>query len=80
MTPGPGLQKTILPLGFLAGGINSGVRRYRPDLGIIFSELYPNHFFGAITFFDSLNHAPHQLKELFATILCLHKLISLKSS
>lgn len=30
---------TPLPLGFLAAGINCGVRRYRPDLGIIISEV-----------------------------------------
>jgi glutamate N-acetyltransferase/amino-acid N-acetyltransferase len=39
MSPGPGLQRTILPLGFLASGVNCGVRRYRPDVGLIISEL-----------------------------------------
>ena len=39
MTPGPGLNRTLLPKGFSAGAINSGVRRYRPDLGIIISEV-----------------------------------------
>ncbi len=38
MTSGPGTARTPLPKKFLAGGINSGVRRYRPDLGIIISE------------------------------------------
>ncbi|MGZ3723724.1 MAG: bifunctional glutamate N-acetyltransferase/amino-acid acetyltransferase ArgJ [Bdellovibrionales bacterium] len=38
MAPGPGLQTTILPLGFSASGVNCGVRRYRPDLGLIFTE------------------------------------------
>ncbi len=38
MTLGPGINRTVLPLGFLAGGVNSGVRRYRPDLGIIISQ------------------------------------------
>lgn len=38
MTSGPGTARTPLPKGFLAGGINSGVRRYRPDLGILISE------------------------------------------
>jgi len=38
MTPGPGIARTQLPQGFTAGGINSGVRRYRPDLGIIISD------------------------------------------
>lgn len=38
MTPGPGVSRTVLPLGFLASGINCGVRRYRPDLGIILSD------------------------------------------
>lgn len=38
MTPGPGISRTPLPRGFLAAGINSGVRRYRPDLGILISE------------------------------------------
>lgn len=32
------LFRTKLPKGFLAGGVNSGVRLYRPDLGIIVSE------------------------------------------
>lgn len=38
MTPGPGIARTPLPLGFTAGGVNSGVRKYRPDLGLIFSD------------------------------------------
>ena len=39
MTPGPGVKRTPLPKGFLAGGVNSGVRRYRPDVGILISEV-----------------------------------------
>lgn len=39
MTPGPGLQRTTLPLGFLASGVNCGVRRYRPDIGLLISEV-----------------------------------------
>ena len=39
MTPGPGLHRTTLPKGFSAGGINSGVRRYRPDIGILISDV-----------------------------------------
>lgn len=38
MTPGPGISRTPLPKGFKAGGVNSGVRRYRPDYGVILSE------------------------------------------
>jgi glutamate N-acetyltransferase/amino-acid N-acetyltransferase len=38
MTPGPGLHRTALPLGFFASGVNCGVRRYRPDIGLIFTE------------------------------------------
>ena len=38
MTKGPGIARTPLPIGFTASGINSGVRRYRPDLGIIISD------------------------------------------
>lgn len=38
MTPGPGLHRTILPTGFFASGVNCGVRRYRPDIGVIFTE------------------------------------------
>lgn len=38
MAPGPGLHRTPLPLGFLASGVNCGVRRYRPDIGMIISE------------------------------------------
>lgn len=38
MTPGPGIARTLLPKGFLASGVNCGVRRYRPDLGIVISE------------------------------------------
>ncbi len=39
MTPGLGVGRTLLPKLFFASGVNSGVRRYRPDLGVIFSEL-----------------------------------------
>ncbi len=38
MTPGPGITRTLLPLGFSASGINCGVRKYRPDLGILISD------------------------------------------
>ena len=38
MTPGAGIFRTQLPQGFFAQGINCGVRRYRPDLGMIVSE------------------------------------------
>ncbi len=38
MTTGPGIARTALPKGFKAGGINSGVRRYRPDYGVLLSE------------------------------------------
>jgi glutamate N-acetyltransferase / amino-acid N-acetyltransferase len=38
MTPGPGIARTPLPQGFTAGGVNSGVRKYRPDVGVIFSD------------------------------------------
>jgi glutamate N-acetyltransferase/amino-acid N-acetyltransferase len=38
MTNGPGISRTPLPKGFKAGGVNSGVRRYRPDYGVILSE------------------------------------------
>lgn len=37
-TLGPGIARTPLPKGFLAGGTNCGVRKYRPDLGVIISE------------------------------------------
>lgn len=39
MTLGPGLTRTLLPQGFLASGVNCGVRRYRPDVGLILSEV-----------------------------------------
>ncbi|MBC7743144.1 MAG: bifunctional glutamate N-acetyltransferase/amino-acid acetyltransferase ArgJ [Bdellovibrionaceae bacterium] len=39
MTPGPGVRRTALPKGFLASGINCGVRRYRPDMGMIISSV-----------------------------------------
>lgn len=39
MTPGPGVHRTPLPKGFLASGVNCGVRRYRPDIGILISEV-----------------------------------------
>lgn len=38
MTLGPGISRTVLPKGFLASGFNCGVRRYRPDLGLIVSD------------------------------------------
>src|SRR6478752_8819547 len=39
MTPGPGIARTPLPKGFSASGINCGVRKYRPDLGLLMSEV-----------------------------------------
>lgn len=39
MSPGPGLHRTLLPQGFLASGVNCGVRRYRPDIGLLISEV-----------------------------------------
>lgn len=36
---GPGISRTPLPKGFSTSGINSGVRKYRPDLGLILSEM-----------------------------------------
>jgi len=38
MTKGAGISRTPLPKGFRAGGVNSGVRRYRPDFGVIISD------------------------------------------
>ncbi len=38
MTPGPGVRRTPLPKGFLASGVNCGVRRYRPDMGLLLSD------------------------------------------
>lgn len=32
------MQRTLLPKGFFASGVNCGVRRYRPDVGIIYTE------------------------------------------
>src|SRR5688572_6192497 len=39
MTYGAGIAKTLLPKGFFASGLNSGVRRYRPDVGLLVSEV-----------------------------------------
>jgi glutamate N-acetyltransferase / amino-acid N-acetyltransferase len=39
MTKGPGVRRTALPKGFLASGVNCGVRRYRPDMGLLISEI-----------------------------------------
>lgn len=39
MTIGPGVRRTSLPKGFLASGVNCGVRRYRPDMGLLISEI-----------------------------------------
>lgn len=38
MTPGPALSKTPLPKGFHCNSINCGVRKYRPDLGVVISD------------------------------------------
>ncbi|MBN8536792.1 MAG: bifunctional glutamate N-acetyltransferase/amino-acid acetyltransferase ArgJ [Deltaproteobacteria bacterium] len=38
MTVESNLNVTRLPLGFKSAGINCGVRRYRPDLGLVYSE------------------------------------------
>ena len=39
MKAGPGVHRTQLPKGFLASGVNCGVRRYRPDMGLLISEV-----------------------------------------
>jgi len=39
MTLGLGVLRIPLPKGFLASGVNCGVRRYRPDIGMIISEV-----------------------------------------
>lgn len=39
MTPGPGIHRTVLPKGFSASGTNCGVRRYRPDIGVLMSDV-----------------------------------------
>lgn len=39
MMAGPGVRRTPLPKGFLASGVNCGVRRYRPDIGLLISEV-----------------------------------------
>jgi glutamate N-acetyltransferase / amino-acid N-acetyltransferase len=33
------IRRTALPKGFLASGVNCGVRRYRPDMGLLLSEV-----------------------------------------
>ena len=38
MTLGAGLRQTPLPIGFTASGVNCGVRRYRPDIGLLISD------------------------------------------
>ena len=38
MNQGAGIFRTKLPIGFSAGGVNCGIRRFRPDLGIISSD------------------------------------------
>ena len=38
MAPGAGIARTLLPKGFKSSGINCGVRKYRPDIGILYSE------------------------------------------
>lgn len=38
MKRGPGIAQTPLPKGFFASGVNSGVRAYRPDVGLIVSD------------------------------------------
>lgn len=38
MVTGPGISRTPLPLGFTASGVNCGVRKYRPDIGLLISD------------------------------------------
>lgn len=52
MTIGPGVRRTPLPKGFLASGVNCGVRRYRPDMGLILSE-FPAVAAGVFTLSES---------------------------
>ncbi|MCB0384323.1 MAG: bifunctional glutamate N-acetyltransferase/amino-acid acetyltransferase ArgJ [Bdellovibrionales bacterium] len=39
MTLGAGITKTLLPKGFFASGLNCGVRKYRPDVGLLVSDV-----------------------------------------
>lgn len=39
MTLGSGISQTQLPKGFFASGLNCGVRKYRPDVGLLISEV-----------------------------------------
>ncbi len=52
MTIGPGVRRTSLPKGFLASGVNCGVRRYRPDIGLLISE-FPAVAAGVFTVSES---------------------------
>lgn len=52
MTIGPGVRRTPLPKGFLASGVNCGVRRYRPDMGLLISE-FPAVAAGVFTVSES---------------------------
>lgn len=52
MTIGPGVRRTPLPKGFLASGVNCGVRRYRPDMGALISE-FPAVVAGVFTVSES---------------------------
>ncbi len=52
MTIGPGVRRTPLPKGFLASGVNCGVRRYRPDMGLLISE-FPAIVAGVFTVSES---------------------------
>lgn len=63
MTPGPGLQRTLLPKGFFASGVNTGVRRYRPDMGMIFSDV-PATAAGVFTTNSCAAAAVHYSKAL----------------
>lgn len=38
MNLGAGIYRTKLPIGFSSGGVNCGIRRFRPDLGILISD------------------------------------------
>lgn len=63
MKPGLGSHTTPLPKGFYASGINSGVRRYRPDLGLLTSD-YPCVTAGVFTL-NTCTAAPvHYCKQL----------------
>ncbi|MGB0454126.1 MAG: bifunctional glutamate N-acetyltransferase/amino-acid acetyltransferase ArgJ [Bacteriovoracaceae bacterium] len=64
--PGPGTRKTPLPKGFRSFSINAGIRKYRPDLGVLYSK-YPAKAAAVYTKNTAQSHHIQYCQEVLPT-------------